>query len=622
MKLLKLLFPSWPPMALSRILGLLALAACLSQAASADASQFFKQARQAAGGGAWNQIANLSYNAKETSSGMSGRARSFEDLRSGNIRREADFQIVRFLDVWDNTHHWRQNMTGGVHALNSAFAQQVNATDRWLARRAWLKPGADGATLRTVESRVDSGKQYDVVNVTPLNGQPIELWFDGSTHLLAQTVRIMPITVETTTYRDYRTVAGVKLPFRIETKDDVGNTDLLEISTYDANVETPKLAFEQPAIPNDTTVAAGRATVPVEIDGYVIVNAMLNSKGPFAFLFDTGGHAILTPEAAKILGLEAGGSGSSGGAGSERLAVQYAKVDRVEIGGVTIKNQNFFVIPLQYNTVERGPQPPLAGILGLEILERMAVRLDYRASTMTFWPRQAYQHSGTGTPVDITFADDMPLLDATLNGIPGEFALDTGNGSSMVVQHVWAEKNGLAEHLKGGLEMVSFGSGGATKNWASRIRDFEIAGRKLQNIVGRYAEDKQGSFSSRTEAGNIGTDVLANFTLDFDYANNKIWFEYVPGFTPPPFSRSGMSLYQDDPKTLSIVNVLPDGPAAKAGLQKGDVLASVAGDKTDTMPKRKIIRMFNQEPGTIVPVTYLRNGKEFSAEIVLKELLP
>ena len=90
----------------------------------------------------------------------------------------------------------------------------------------------------------------------------------------------------------------------------------------------------------------------------------------------------------------------------------------------------------------------------------------------------------------------------------------------------------------------------------------------------------------------------------------------------PPFSRSGMSLYQDDPKTLSVVNVLPDGPAAKAGIQKGDVLISVAGNKTGSLPKRAIIRMFTQEPGTTVPVTYLRNGKEFRAAIVLKELLP
>ena len=388
------------------------------------------------------------------------------------------------------------------------------------------------------------------------------------------------------------------------------------------NVDIPKSAFDKPVIPDDTTVADGKSTVPVEVDGYVIIEAMLNGKGPFAFIFDTGGHAILTPEVVKALNLSAGGSGSAGGAGADRLDLQYAKVERVQIGSVTIKDQTFFVIPLQYNTLDRAPRPPLAGILGLEILERLAVRLDYRAETMTFWPRQTYHHSGPGTPVEITFSDDIPLASAQLNGIPGVFALDTGNGGSTVIQHIWAESHGLAEQMKRGLEMVSFGSGGETKNWASRIRDFEIGGHNVQSIEARYAEDKKGSFSSRTEAGNVGTDVLANFTLEFDYARNQIWFEYVPGFTPPPFQRSGMSLYRDDPKTLSVVNVLRDGPAAKAGIEKGDVVVSIAGKAAESIGRREISRILSQAPGTIVPLVYSRNGKEFHADVTLKVLLP
>jgi hypothetical protein len=147
----------------------------------------------------------------------------------------------------------------------------------------------------------------------------------------------MPITIETVTFTDYRTVAGVKLPFRVETKDDAGNVDLLEISEYRANTQIPEHAFDQPTIPDDTTVVGGKSVVPVDIDGYVIVEATLNGKGPFAFIFDTGGHAILTPEVVKTLGLDAGGSGSAGGAGADRLDLQYAKVGSVEIGGVNLR---------------------------------------------------------------------------------------------------------------------------------------------------------------------------------------------------------------------------------------------------------------------------------------------
>jgi Aspartyl protease len=165
-----------------------------------------------------------------------------------------------------------------------------------------------------------------------------------------------------------------------------------------------------------TTVANGKVTIPVEIGDYLTINAKLDGQGPFTFLFDTGGHAILTPEAAATLGLHPAGAGSSGGAGEGRLSEQYARAARMDIGGVSFWDRNFFVIPLQYNTVARGERPPLAGILGLEMLERLAVRLDYRNRTMTFWPRDTYRHEGPGLAVPITFTDDIPLLRAQMGG--------------------------------------------------------------------------------------------------------------------------------------------------------------------------------------------------------------
>ena len=200
----------------------LIVAVFVSPSALAGTEDILREVRNAAGGAAWDEISILSYRAKETSSGMCGQARSVEDLKSGKIRRDSDFRIVRFLDVWDEANHWRQNMTGGVHAINSTFGQEVNGTDRWLARRGWLRPGAGGAKLGVVERRNDAGTKYDVVTFTPINGQPIEFWFDATTHFPARTVRVMPITIETTYFSDYRTVSGVKLPFRIETKDRLG----------------------------------------------------------------------------------------------------------------------------------------------------------------------------------------------------------------------------------------------------------------------------------------------------------------------------------------------------------------------------------------------------------------
>jgi len=381
-------------------------------------------------------------------------------------------------------------------------------------------------------------------------------------------------------------------------------------------------AFARPSTPDDTTVAEGAVTVPAEIDGYITIEATINGRGPLAFLFDTGGHDILTPEAAKALGLQPAGAGTSGGAGAGQLPVQYVSVDRLQVGGVEVRNQHFFTIPLQYNTVERGPRPPLAGILGLELLERMAIRIDYRAQTMTFWPLAAYRHNGAGEALPVTFTEDIPLVRGTLNGAAGDFAVDTGNGGSTVVQHVWAERNGLAGPLKAGVRMFSFGSGGRSENWASRLPGITIGSTTFRRQIGRYAEDTRGAFSSRTEAANIGTEILANFVVDFDYARRRMWLTPSPGYAPPPFPRSGMSLAKASPDRFTVVNVLENGPAAEAGIREGDALLAAGGRSAHDLSKRDLLRLFTQAPGTQAALRMVRDGRPSSATLVLRELLP
>ncbi len=592
--------------------------------AAVPADALMKRARNACGGDAWSKVAAISFEASENNSGMQGTLRGFDEVRTGRMRRDSDFHVITLAEVWDGNRHWRQDASGGVHTLDSDFAQQANATDEWLARRGYLMRDADGAKLGPVETHSDAGSTYAVVTATPLHGQPVDLWFDSATGLLSRTVRVMPTTVETLSYGNYKQVEGVLLPYRIITDEGTGDLDTVEISAYHLNPGINDRTFEPPRAPNDTTVAKGKVTIPVEISSYITIEAKLNGQGPFAFLFDTGGHAILTPEAAAMLGLHPAGAGSSGGAGEGRLSVQYTRIERMEIGGVSFKDQSFYVIPLQYNTVARGERPPLAGILGLEILERLAMRIDYRNRVVTFWPRETYRHEGPGVAVPITFTDDIPLLRAQVGDKAGDFALDTGNGGSLIIQHYWAESHGLTDEMKSGLQTVSFGSGGESRAWATRIPDFKLAGRSFHHAVASYAEDKNGAFSSRTEAGNIGTEVLANFALDFDYANSRIWFEFVPGFTSPPFSRAGLSLYQLDPQTVIVANVLENGPGAQAGLLKGDTVITVDGKNAAALTGKQLRDILAQAPGTPVPIVYKgqQTKQETQTVLVLREILP
>ena len=579
------------------------------------------KARAAVPDSAWKEIGGLVARGHIQTSGLSGSWTRTEDLRNGRYVVAADLGVMRIAEGDDGRAHWRQDPSGGVHLLNAPFSQAASRTDAWLARREWLRAGAGSARIGPAETRALDGRQFVVLEAVPANGQPVEMWFDASTLLLDRTVRTMPISIQTVRYADYRSVSGLALPHLIESSDSSSsNTDTVRIERWEARPRMASDTFAAPKPPDDTALV-GETTVPIDNQGLISVEAKLNGRA-FEFILDTGGHNIITPEVAKILDLHPVGAGESGGSGSGTLPEQYVRIDRVEIGAATLRDQHFYVLPLQYNTVERGARAPLAGLLGLEVFERFAARLDYPNAQLTLRKLDGFRHTTGGVPVPIMFDDDEPLLVGRINGISGLFGLDTGNASTLIVQPVWARQHGLADSLKRGLELVSYGAGGASPNWASRVGSVEVGGVDLKQQVVRYAEDKAGAFSSRTEAANIGTDTLSNFVLDFDYMRGVIWFEFRPGHVARPFSRAGMSALKEDAESFRVILVLPDSPAAAAGLAPDDRILAVDGVPAARLSGRDLSDRLIQAPGTEVVLATARGGVARTAVVSLREMLP
>ena len=213
-------------------------------------------------------------------------------------------------------------------------------------------------------------------------------------------------------------------------------------------------------------------------------------------------------------------------------------------------------------------------------------------------------------------------FEGRIDGVSGLIALDTGNSSTMVVQSVWARKHGLADRLKRGIETVSYGAGGASRNWASRIATLEIGGTVLKRPIVRYAEDKAGAFSSQTEAANIGTDTLANFVLDFDYGNGVIWFTYEPGYVSLPFNRGGMRAIKEVADSFRVTLVLPGSPAAAAGIARDDQIVAIDGIQAAQMSGRDFTHKLVQPVGTEIALTLRRGNDQREARLRLTEMLP
>jgi carboxyl-terminal processing protease len=74
------------------------------------------------------------------------------------------------------------------------------------------------------------------------------------------------------------------------------------------------------------------------------------------------------------------------------------------------------------------------------------------------------------------------------------------------------------------------------------------------------------------------------------------------------YSGVGLWLGRVPEGRVEVTSVLPDSPAAAAGLKVGDALVDVAGEPVDGVPVADIVRRMHGAPGTVVAVTVRRAG--------------
>lgn len=70
----------------------------------------------------------------------------------------------------------------------------------------------------------------------------------------------------------------------------------------------------------------------------------------------------------------------------------------------------------------------------------------------------------------------------------------------------------------------------------------------------------------------------------------------------------------------AVIDVVPDSPAAKAGIRRGDVITKLAGmEITESQPYLNVL--LKQRPNSTVPVTLMRGNRELTVDVTVGERL-
>ena len=555
--------------------------------------------------------------------GIVNRIRETVDFASGKFIRDESGSVQSSRVVFDGHTLWLRDWTGGVHPLNGIDTTMGAVTDAYLRRYGYLNRGRDAAMFRCVAESTGVESRYDILSIVPRNGREVRLWIDRRTGLLVKTVQRTATSTATTDYQDYRQLDGFVLPFLIRSMEGSDTSTLQIKQAYFNKTQLPRWAFAPPSSINDGEMIGGvrSTTVPLLVEnGQALVEAYVDGHR-LLFQLDTGGHAILTREAAHLLNLHPIGAGASGGGGEATTAQQYAAPQSLEIGQARIPALPFYVIAYGRDFWDRGRgRAPLAGILGLELFERFAVRLNYRNRHLTLTPLQEFAYHGLGTKLPLTFEEDTPLVPARADDDRGAFQLDTGNSGGTILFGPFVQAHHFDRRYPLGFNTNGSGTGGEVHLQTRRLQRLVVDGLALEHFVTYFADQRTGAFSSRTEAGNLGYDVLSQFETTFDYLHLVAYVQPLAVPELPVYNRTGLAA-QRNMGRLVVNRIRPDSPASEAGIVPKDSLVRIDGRDGATVSMKAFRSLTRGAIGSLLELDVEHRGKTRHVVLRLRELL-
>jgi len=357
---------------------------------------------------------------------------------------------------------------------------------------------------------------------------------------------------------------------------------------------------ESVTVPFDST-AYGSFTVKVNIDGK-----------PVQLVLDMGAaFTVLSPETARKLGLQATGNSERGlSAVGKEVVGQRVVTKRIDLGAAWTENEPVVIAEMI---------PGIHGLLGVATLADWDVRIDPASKHLTLFPvgKAPPLKGETVLPLACPLTSAAAVrsdqrgfrpmnLTAPMRVDAHELPAtpDTGHSTTFQLPSVLMEKV-APEALKNaspGL-VTGFTLSGKTVSQQARLPEITLGPDTLRDVTTDVIHFPPDSPSAGK--GIIGLNLLRHYVMTFRFAAGELRLKPL-GTVQEITQTSTAGIHMDTERT--ILSVVPQGPADKAGLRAGDELLEIEGHSLRTMTREEFVAFKRLPPGTAVKVRYRRGG--------------
>ncbi len=359
------------------------------------------------------------------------------------------------------------------------------------------------------------------------------------------------------------------------------------------------------------TAASGAASsVPFDdLDGAIVVSASIDGKGPFHMILDSGASTtVITPELAVQIGVTSGEAVTTHGMGNDAVRTRATVLGSVAIGGARADQVSAVIVPLPPGLTYQGDYGTIYGLVGYSFLSHFATTFDFTRHVASFARPSTFVAPADSAGVPIEVSSHVPIVQASVDGVPGKFEIDSGNDGTLILAPDFVAEHDVAAYYVHVFPEEYEGVGGTQHSTLVRLKSFSVAGIALHDAVTALSEAKAGVLRGSDLAGNIGYDIIRRFTLTLDYVSGRAYFEPNATLTDEkPYLVTGIVSERRADGTFSVRSIIRGTPAARAGIESGAIILSVDGMSVTHMDNGQYARLLRGSGGRAVTLE-LRSG--------------
>lgn len=374
--------------------------------------------------------------------------------------------------------------------------------------------------------------------------------------------------------------------------------------------------------------ASGQSALKIPFDllsNLVFVQARVNNSRPLWFILDSAASSSVI-DARQVRELRLRTKGKVRGAPGEAV-VEAELVPGVSLilPGVEVPGLTVASIPLDFFAPVMGR--PVGGVIGHDLIRQFVVEVDYEGRTINLYAPAAYHYAGAGVRLPITFRDKRPLIDAWITPegrapVKGKFEVATASSGALLLNRPFVEKHQMLKTVSSISLGNTGGVGGLTRTLVGRVRNIRVGRFDIGAPVVSFSQAARGEQASAAYDGVLGGEVFRRFKLILDYPRGQIILEpnaHLPEAVEEDMSGLEFVAEGDDFGTYVINEIIPNSPAAEAGLREEDELTEIDGRPVTELGFERVRQMFRQE-GREYLLGIKRGGQKLQVKVRLRRL--